>query len=78
MRLEGFLDDFVSTIVNDNGRGDVETSCLVPYIPASAHAHTLDGGQDATKFYNKSYLAWLTYVDRLMSALSSSNSLSES
>jgi len=40
MRVEGFLADFVSTLVNDNGRGDVETRCLVPYIPASAHARS--------------------------------------
>ena len=33
MRLEGFVADFVSTLVNDNGRGDVETRCLVPHIP---------------------------------------------
>ena len=38
----------------------------------------LEVWQDATKFYSKSYLAWLTYVDLLMSALSSSNVLSES
>jgi len=38
MRLEGILADFVGILVNDNGRGDVETRCLVPYIPASAHA----------------------------------------
>jgi hypothetical protein len=25
MRLEGFLADLVSTLINDNGRGDVET-----------------------------------------------------
>jgi len=35
MRLEGFLADLVSTLVDDNGRGDVESRCLVPYIPAS-------------------------------------------
>jgi len=35
-------------------------------------------GRDATKFYSKSYLGWTTYIDLLMSALSSSNSLSES
>jgi len=33
MRLEDFLADFVSTLVNDNGRGDIVTICLVPYIP---------------------------------------------
>ena len=38
MRLEGFLADFVSTLVNDNRRGDIETECLVPHLPASAHA----------------------------------------
>lgn len=27
----------------------------------------LEVWQDATKFYSKSYLAWLTYVDLLMS-----------
>ena len=40
MRLEGSLADFVSTLVNDSGRGDAEARCLVPHIPASAHARS--------------------------------------
>ncbi len=40
MRLEGFLADFVSTLVNDNERDDIETGSLVPHIPASAHARS--------------------------------------
>jgi len=36
MRLEGFLADFVSTLANDNERGDVDT-CLALRIPTSAH-----------------------------------------
>ena len=63
MRLEGFSADFVSTLVNDSGRGDVETRCFVYHIPANAHAqsntHSL-AGNNTTKFYHKSYLAWLT------------------
>jgi len=54
MRHEGSLGDFVSTLVNDSGRGDVETRCLVFYVPASAHARSstqaLEVWQDATKF----------------------------
>ena len=38
----------------------------------------LEVWQDATRFYSKSYLAWSTYVDPLVSALSSSNSSSSS
>jgi len=34
IRPEGSLTDFVSTLVNDNGIGDVESRCLVPYIAA--------------------------------------------
>ena len=33
----------------------------------------LEVWQDATKFYSKSYLGWPTYIDLLMSALSSPN-----
>ena len=40
MHLERFLADFVSTLVNDSGRGDVETRCLVSHIPASTHARS--------------------------------------
>ena len=40
MRLEGSLADFVSTLFNGNGRGDVETWCLVPHIPTSIHARS--------------------------------------
>jgi hypothetical protein len=40
MRLEGFLADFVSTLVNGNGRNDVEMRYLVPHIPASTHARS--------------------------------------
>ena len=40
MRLEGLLADFVSTLFNGNGRGDVETWCLVPHIPTSIHARS--------------------------------------
>ena len=36
MRLEGLWADFVSTLINGNGGCDVETRCLVPYIPAIA------------------------------------------
>jgi len=39
MRLEGILASFVSTLANDNGRGNVDT-CLVLHIPASAHARS--------------------------------------
>jgi len=35
-RFESFLADFVSTLVEDNRRGVVDTRCLVPHIPASA------------------------------------------
>jgi len=38
----------------------------------------LEVWQEATKFYRKSYLAWLTHVDIYIPALSLSNSLSES
>ena len=53
MPLEGFLADFVSTLVNDNERGDIE-ACLVLHIPVADQA--LEVWQDATKFYSKSYL----------------------
>jgi hypothetical protein len=76
MGLEGFLADFVSTLINDNERSDVGTRCSVPHIPM--HDQVLEVWQDATTFYCKSYLAWLAYVDLLMSALSSSNSLFQS
>jgi len=33
MGVEGFLADFVSTLINDNGKGDVETRYLVPQRP---------------------------------------------
>ena len=75
MRLEGFLADFVSTLVNDNGRSDVETRYLAPYIPASAHARSSTRSVEGCD--SKSYLGWPTYIDLLMSAVSSSNSLSE-
>ena len=79
MRLEGFLADFVSTLVNDNGRDGIETGAeYLTFPPAPMPDQALEVWQDATKFYSKSYLAWLTYVDLLMSALSSSNVLSES
>ena len=38
----------------------------------------LEVWQDASKFYSKSYLAWLTYVELLMSVLSLYNSFAES
>ena len=67
MRLEGFRADFVSTLFNGNGRGDVETWCLVPHIPTSIHARS--SIQNVTKFWTKSYLVWLIYIDLPMSVL---------
>lgn len=40
MRLEGFLADFVSTLVNDNERRDIDLGSLVSHIPASVHARS--------------------------------------
>jgi len=63
MRLEGFLADLVSTLVNDDGRGGVEMRCLVPYIPASDQA--LEVWRDATKSYSKSYFPTLVFLCQL-------------
>ena len=38
------------------------------FPPAPMPDQALEVWQAATKFYSKSYLAWLTYVDLLMSA----------
>jgi len=43
----------VSTLVNDNGICDVETRCLVPYIPVSAHAQSSTVWKDAIKFHSR-------------------------
>jgi hypothetical protein len=38
MRLEGFLVDFVSNLVNNSERVDIEAGCLVPHSPPSVRA----------------------------------------
>jgi len=38
MRPEGFLPEFVSTLVNDSGKGDVGTRRLVPQRPCPDQA----------------------------------------
>jgi hypothetical protein len=47
------------------------------FPPTPIPDQALEMWQDATKLYSKSYLAWLTYVDLLISALTPSNTLSE-
>jgi hypothetical protein len=43
---------------------------FLTFPAASMPDEALEVWQDATKFYSKSYLAWLTYVNLLMSAFS--------